>query len=180
MATFNYECDGQMSIFDILPTEKPDKYKIIKEILIDVIKNGTGFVDGKKRVYELYQSDMTSDERANRIKDEYGVGGRSLHGEYFRHGFQNHDAKGIEIEFDNVKYLFSWEKVEKTIHSLIDSGKYYRPKVIGYCHATNNPCNRENLTPVARELGMKCTAPCCAGCPERKECGAACNYSHNY
>ena len=110
MATFNYECDGQMSIFDILPTEKPDKYKIIKEILIDVIKNGTGFVDGKKRVYELYQSDMTSDERANRIKDEYGVGGRSLHGEYFGHGFQNHDAKGIEIEFDNVKYLFHGRK----------------------------------------------------------------------
>lgn len=55
-----------------------------------------------------------------------------------------------------------------------------RKTVIGYCHATLDPCNRENLTPVARDLGMKCEAPCCAGCPERKECGAACNYSHRY
>lgn len=55
-----------------------------------------------------------------------------------------------------------------------------QPKVIGYCHATNDPCNRENLTQIAHYLGFDCTAECCASCSNRKECGAACNYSHNY
>lgn len=173
--------DGQLSIFDFIPNDKPDTNNIIKDILLDVIMTGTVFVGGKKRVYEFYNKDMTAKERANAIKDEYGIGGGSLSGEYFRHGFKNYDAKGIEIIHEEERKLFSWVEVEKIIHGLIDSGKYYQTeKVIGYCYATNNPCNRENLTDIAHDLGMKCEAKCCAGCPEKKECGASCNQSHKY
>ena len=121
MGSFNYNCDGQISMFDILPVEKPSNVdSIIREILIDTILTGTRVVDGKKRVYALYQSDMTVNDRAKTIKNEYGIGGGSLNGEYFRHGFKNYVAKGIEIEYDKQKQLFSWDEVEKIIHDFIN------------------------------------------------------------
>lgn len=128
----------QYSLFDYMDSEKnihvtpvkkeDSKEKIVNKIMIEDVIDGTGFENGKRHIYELYQSNMSASERAKSIKDYYGTGGHSLHGEYYRHGWQTHDGKGIEIEFDNVKYLFSWDKVEKIIHSLIDSGRYYKQK----------------------------------------------------
>lgn len=166
------QCDGQISMFDILPVEKPnDTNSIIREILMNTILTGTGFVDGKKRVYALYQLDMTTNDRARVIKNEYGIGGCSLDGEYFRYGFVNHDGKGIEIEYDEQKQLFTWTEVEKTIHSLINSGKYmsevelamYNCKVankLGGCRTKQGKCGGY----VVGVIGDTSPAPQCYIC----------------
>ena len=172
MGSLNYNCDGQTSMFDILPVEKPnDTDSIIREILINTILTGKGFINGTKRVYVLYQSDMTAKDRAKAIKDEYGNGGGSLDGEYFQHGFKSYNAKGIEIEYDEQKQLFAWSEVEKIIHGLINSGKYlsevemaiYKCKVankLGGCRMKQGKCGGY----VVGVIGDTSPAPQCYIC----------------
>lgn len=117
----NYECEGQLSLFDIIPPE--EKY------LEEVVLRGTGFTGGKQRVLKLYESDIPTKERADRIKNEYGIGGERhpLHG-YGYHGYDT-SATGINIEYRDAlgdhEKLYSWSDVEKTIHRLIKAGIYY-------------------------------------------------------
>lgn len=187
--------EGQFSIFDyidsemnihISPVEKKadnetDITAIVHEILIEDILNGTGFENGKFHVWEMYQDDIVKKDRIDRIKNLYGIGGHSLRGEYFQRGFQNHDAKGIEIELDNVKYLFSWEKVEKIIHGLVDSRDYYKPKEYKapQIQCLGKECNHDVLIEVAKGLGYECKTDCFLKCNARF-CGARCNYSVRY
>lgn len=93
---------------------------------------GSGFVDGKKRIYELYQKEMAASERVKRIKSEYGLGGAGwpLEG-YGLHGYDTYHGGGFHIEWidetgDHDK-VFTWNEVEKMIHKLVESGKYYKP-----------------------------------------------------
>ena len=179
--------DGQLSIFDFINQSEDtgqDRTEFEEKCILEAMNRGSGVNEGKKRIFELFKSNMSASDRTNEIKKLYGIGGwcRPMDGDGLRGA--DYSANGIRVDYifhgEGYAVMLGWKHVEKYIHRLIGCGEYYRPKVIGYCHATLDPCNRENLTPVARDLGMKCEAPCCAGCPERKECGAACNYSHRY
>ena len=170
-----YECYGQISLFD----EPTQPEKNIDDYLKEAIIHGTGFVDGKKRVYELYQKNITVSERIHEIKKEYGIGGAGwpLEG-YGLHGY-NTFGKGITIEWrdekGNHEKKFDWKDVEKVIHRLVDSGEYYKEKK-RTCAATNEECNHDGCKEVAIKcLGINCKAECCQACTEN--CGARCNYS---
>lgn len=181
MSVFDkYECEGQMSLFDLIETQEQPKADIEKNYLEDAIMRGTGFVDGKKRVYELYQKNMTPSDRANAIKKEYGLGGAGwpLEG-YGMHGYNTYHG-GLRIEWRDAtgehEKVFQWKQVEETIHRLVNSGQYYQPPKRRNCAATNEECNHENCKKVAAEcLGIDCKAECCQACTEM--CGARCNYS---
>lgn len=181
MSVFDkYECEGQMSLFDLIEPQEQPKADIEKNYLEDAIMRGTVFVDGKKRVYELYQKNMTPSDRANAIKKEYGLGGAGwpLEG-YGMHGYDTYHG-GLKIEWRDEtgehEKVFQWKQVEEVIRRLVDSGKYYQPPKKRNCAATNEECNHENCKKVAIEcLDIDCKAQCCQSCTEM--CGARCNYS---
>ena len=102
------------------------------EYVVQTLSRGSGFVGGKKRIWELYQEDMPNSERAARIKKEYGQGsaGWSLDG-YGLHGYNSFHGKGLQLQWrdaegEKVGYL-SWPKIERELAGLIWSGEYYQP-----------------------------------------------------
>lgn len=107
--------------------------EISEKYLRECLLRGTGFENGKVRMYELYTSDVSSKDRIPIIKKEWGIGGCGIPhtGEYhFSNGFcgDNHDGKGINVEFmhEDTWYetLFSWKEVDKAMDDLVKSGQY--------------------------------------------------------
>ncbi|MGN0348214.1 MAG: hypothetical protein ACI4DR_01625 [Roseburia sp.] len=120
---------GQISLFDMLG--QSDKSDVdVQSYLKEAIMSGTCFVNGKKRVYELYQKNMTPSERARAIKEEYGLGGAGWPlDEYGLHGYDSfHNGLTIEWrdETGDHKKTFNWNEVERVIRSLVESGEYYK------------------------------------------------------
>lgn len=181
---FNYDCEGQISLFDTFGEQMYVKRDWASEYFTEALLRGTGFEDGKKRVYELFKKFMPSDERIKALKKEYGTGGES-----FGFGVEiglcgwESDAVGIEIQYKTTsgkeKKLFSWLEVEKRLHRLIDQGKYYKPiDNRPICESSKHVCNKEQIWEVADSLDdkEKCPHVCCRVC-EVKGCGARCNGS---
>ena len=108
----------------------PSEY--VKEILM----RGTGFVGGKGRVGEIYQTEIDAGTRAKRIKAEYGQGGASwpLDG-LGLHGYDTFYGSGLRIQWRDeegeVEGYVSWKNVEKEIGVLILTGEYQpeRPRI---------------------------------------------------
>ena len=108
----------------------PSEY--VKEILM----RGTGFVGGKGRVCEIYQTEIDAETRAKRIKAEYGQGGASwpLDG-LGLHGYDTFHGSGLRIQWRDeegeVEGYVSWKNVEKEIGELILTGEYQpeRPRI---------------------------------------------------
>ena len=108
----------------------PSEY--VKEILM----RGTGFVGGKGRVCEIYQTEIDAGTRAKRIKAEYGQGGASwpLDG-LGLHGYDTFHGSGLRIQWKDedgeVEGYVSWKNVEKEIGVLILTGEYQpeRPRI---------------------------------------------------
>ena len=111
------------TLFDIAaPAEKSGKDQLIERVL----KRGSGFEDGRIRIYEKYQKNPTTEEFARFLKDEYGVGG------FGRYGGDNsdHDAKGIRMSYLGehgekiVEAFLKWNEVAVRIADLIDANDY--------------------------------------------------------
>ena len=86
--------EGQISlfdIFDIIPTADEGNHDKIKEIENREILKGSGFAEGKTRIYNYFQENHTEKEYADFLKNEYGVGGWSID-----EGFCDHNANGID------------------------------------------------------------------------------------
>jgi len=116
---------GQMDIFDYIETEKPLS---ISDIMIHDLLRGSGFGDGKTRIYHFFQRELDKKKRADFLRNEYGNGGWS--GEYkgIRY-LSNHDSKGIDIQLKQmigkaVALHAGWLMVEKDISELIETGLY--------------------------------------------------------
>ena len=108
----------------------PSEY--VKEILM----RGTGFVGGKGRVCEIYQTEIDAGTRAKRIKAEYGQCGASwpLDG-LGLHGYDTFHGSGLRIQWRDeegeVEGYVSWKNVEKEIGVLILTREYQpeRPRI---------------------------------------------------
>ena len=104
-------------------------HEFIKEVLL----RGTGFVGGKKRVYDIMQRELIRSERIKLIKGEYGQGGAGwpLEG-YGLHGYDTFHGKGIRFQWRDEEgekegYL-GWNAVEAEISALVLTGEYYTPE----------------------------------------------------
>jgi hypothetical protein len=79
---------------------EPPKELTPQEKLIEhELQYGSGFQDGKFRIYEKYFADPTVNEFAEFLKHEYGTGGHSG-GETE----QWHDAKGLTMKLRNRQH----------------------------------------------------------------------------
>lgn len=92
---------------------------------------GSGFSEGKMRIYRHFSESLSKEENIKFLKDEYGTGGHTdaIPGSGY---WENHDAKGIEISdhysVPQRRVLFKWNYIEKRISELIRLDRYLNPK----------------------------------------------------
>ena len=96
---------------------------------IDEVLCGCGNVSqGKFRIYAYFLQGHSAKEKADFLKDEYGIGGGG------RLGFDEwHDSKGLAYSRENNhmpydKVILSWPKVVRRIDELIVENRYMSPR----------------------------------------------------
>lgn len=112
--------------------EKSSAFVISQEDIDSVLQRGSGFQNGKYRIYRRFQKNEDGKGNIDFLKKEYGTGGGT---HYFPDGTQGHtwhDGKGIAIEkygsSANPDLVLSWAKVEKRLRELIKNDRYLNEK----------------------------------------------------
>ncbi len=108
----------------------PKKELVVPEEYIkETVLRGSGFVNGKSRICEIFKNEIDAGTRAKRIKAEYGQGGTSwpLEG-HGLHGYDSFRAQGLRFQWRDIEgekegYV-SWKAIEKEIGVLIMTGEY--------------------------------------------------------
>lgn len=112
--------------------EKSSAFSVSQEDIDSVLVRGSGFKNGKYRIYRQFQKH--EDKKANIafLKNEYGTGGGTHSYPDGTQGGTWYDSKGIGIEkhgsYTNPDLVLSWSKVEKRIRELIQNDRYFNAK----------------------------------------------------
>lgn len=106
-------------------------FSISQQIIDDTLCKGSGFSQGKMRIYEQFEKNLSSKENAEFLKNEYGVGGGSHAGGH--DGYSTwHDAKGFSItkgyDDNRPKVFLNWKQVATRIYQLIRMDRYLNSK----------------------------------------------------
>lgn len=117
---------------DFLGTKVKDGVLPLPQAAIDyVLGAGSGFSEGKMRVYRQFTESLSKEDNIRFLKNEYGTGGGSdaIPGTGY---WESHDAKGIEISdhysVPERQTLLKWNYVEKRISELINIDRYLSAK----------------------------------------------------
>jgi len=125
--------DGQMTFIleGRAEGKKTSAFVFSQEIIDAVLVNGSGFSEGKMRIYEQFEKSLSAKENADFLKNEYGWGGS--YPVIIGAGIdESHDGKGITITKgigkEKPHITLSWSQVEKRIGELIRTDRYLNPK----------------------------------------------------
>ena len=117
---------------DFLGTKVKDGVLPLPQAAIDyVLGAGSGFSEGKMRVYRQFTESLSKEDNIRFLKNEYGTGGGSdaIPGTGY---WESHNAKGIEISdhysVPERQTLLKWNYVEKRISELIKIDRYLNAK----------------------------------------------------
>ena len=96
----------------------------------ELCRHGSGFAQGKFRIYKFFEDMPSSDAAITFLKKEYGIGGHShtyLNGES---GFVDHDGKGLHFSNHNhkEKHTITWKAVARRLRELIALDRYLTEK----------------------------------------------------
>ncbi|MCD8089506.1 MAG: YodL domain-containing protein [Clostridiales bacterium] len=90
---------------------------------------GSGFENGKNRIYKFFNEKHTLDEKAAFLKNEYGIGGHSHALSKSSNSWQAHNSNGIGYNKGNCeKVSLSWQQIAKRINELIANDRYLSKK----------------------------------------------------
>ena len=107
-------------------TEKVSAFSFSGEDIALALASGSGFAHGKERIAAFFQENHTPKERAEFLKNEYGIGGQTWTFLDGSHGFLEYNARGIQLRSypEGQEQRFSWSDAAKRIGVLIAAGKY--------------------------------------------------------
>ena len=106
--------------------EVPSSSQHITQDEIDAaLASGSGVSGGKGRTFAFFQETHTDKEKADFLKHEHGIGGRSHALSGATYSEESHDGKGIRFKKQDCPDVsLSWEKVSRRITDLIRKGRY--------------------------------------------------------
>ena len=88
---------------------------------------GSGFTHGSNRIYEFFLKNTSLTEKAEFLKNEFGIGGNTVvfpNDEIW--GSRNYSAKGYEVTYNKTTTrLYTWSYIANTISQMIEAGEYY-------------------------------------------------------
>nr|WP_231101827.1 DUF2958 domain-containing protein [Streptobacillus moniliformis] len=111
-------------------TELPKiKSFITEDEVLESLSRGSGVDRGKERITKFFKETHTLQEKANFLKDEYGIGGRSHAVSGAMGSDEWHDAKGLKLQKNNCNDVFlTWSSVAKHIDELLSKNLYLEEK----------------------------------------------------
>ena len=123
---------GQLSfIQERAEDQTASAFSIPKEIIDNYLASGSGFANGKYRIYEQLQKSLSLKENADFLKKEYGTGGGTYAGGVSDYNYDC-DAKGVRIrkgyEENAPEIRMNWTEVAKEIGRLISDDRYLNKK----------------------------------------------------
>lgn len=125
--------ENQISAIEETEETKTSVFSFSQEIIDNVLCSGSGVSEGKLRIYEQYQKNLSPKENEKFLKDEYGIGGSSPVVIINETKISEwHNGKGIELSTgfneNAVKLHLPWKKVERRLFDLIKLDRYLNPK----------------------------------------------------
>lgn len=113
----------------MLPDKKETSVQFPLWVLDAILKNGTGTIGGKYRVYEQYYRKESNQKNAAFLKKEYGSFGTFpfIDQDELHIGFMA-GAKGIEITNRDGAQTISWSFAAKRLGQLIEDQQYLNPE----------------------------------------------------
>ena len=116
----------------------------------NILRIGSGFVNGKYRIYHLYTTmNVNAKDKAIFLKNEYGIGGQTYDFKNKKQdkGYIDHDSKGLTVCVsskdsaslfkDSESKTFLWADVSSRIERLIATGKYFTDEEMEYYNSMN-------------------------------------------
>lgn len=86
---------------------------------------GNNVVHGSDRMYEFFLADHSVTERAEFLKEEFGIGGSTIVFPDESQGSRNFNAKGYEVTYHNNTIKHSWATVAEVLSEMIERGEFY-------------------------------------------------------
>ncbi|HEN7823663.1 TPA: DEAD/DEAH box helicase family protein [Streptococcus agalactiae] len=110
-----------------LPKVKPF---ITEDEVLATLSRGSGIDKGKERITKFFKENHTLQEKANFLKDEYGIGGSSHAVSGAMGSDEWHDAKGLKLQKKDCSDVFlTWSSVAKHIDELLSKNLYEEKKI---------------------------------------------------
>ncbi|CQH34522.1 helicase-related protein [Streptococcus agalactiae] len=111
-------------------TELPKvKSFITEDEILESLSRGSGVDRGKERINKFFKENHTLQEKANFLKDEYGIGGHSHAVSGAMGSDEWHDAKGLKLQKNDCNDVFlTWTSVAKHIDELFSKNLYLEEK----------------------------------------------------
>ena len=112
------------------PAELAEPQSFITEDEIsEALAGGSSVEGGKGRIYAYFTADHTMKEKADFLKQEYGIGGRSHALSRADHSSEDHSAKGIRLTKGGCAPVeLNWTKAAERVDSLIRKDRYLSPE----------------------------------------------------
>ena len=119
--------DEQIEMIAEAEDEKSSAFSVSQEDIDSALTRGSGFQNGKYRIYRQFWKQEDSKKNIEFLKKEYGIGGGT---HFYPDGTQGgawFSGKGIAIEkhgsYTEPDVILSWSKVEKRLRELIVKNK---------------------------------------------------------
>lgn len=126
--SFNSEIKSDYEQIDLFNNNKKtaeaenDETGFSDEEINELIKKGSGFEEGKERIYAYFKKYNDITERSTFLANEYGIGGSYINGID-----ESYNGKGITYSKGDIyrpSFVMTWNDVAKRIDSLIQKGEY--------------------------------------------------------
>lgn len=126
--SFNSEIKSDYEQIDLFNNNKKtaeaenDETGFSDEEINELIKKGSGFEEGKERIYAYFKKHNDITERSTFLANEYGIGGSYINGID-----ESYNGKGITYSKGDIyrpSFVMTWNDVAKRIDSLIQKGEY--------------------------------------------------------
>ena len=105
---------------------------ITDDEVLATLSRGSGIDKGKERITKFFKENHTLQEKANFLKDEYGISGSSHSVSGAMGSDEWHDAKGLKLQKKDCNDVFlTWSSVAKHIDELLSKNLYIEKTEIG-------------------------------------------------
>ena len=105
---------------------------ITDDEVLATLSRGSGIDKGKERITKFFKENHTLQEKANFLKDEYGISGSSHAVSGAMGSDEWHDAKGLKLQKKDCNDVFlTWSSVAKHIDELLSKNLYIEKTEIG-------------------------------------------------
>lgn len=124
--SINSEIKSDYEQMDLFNNEKDESGAtgFTDEEINELLKKGSGFENGKERIYSFFKEHYNTQERAEFLAKEYGIGGEYANGiNEFHSGIGITYSKGDTYRPSSVIRL-TWTNVSKRIDNLIQKDEY--------------------------------------------------------